>query len=117
LGQQYPKAVSKIAIRHTVSKTGIQKYSPVRVHVIVMRLADLKAKPDANHENAHPMQDWSCQICNQPRAPSPARRTGFKSGTTRTNLARMDITSFALIMAAILSSSFRGHIYGGILVC
>jgi hypothetical protein len=28
--------------------------SPVRVPVIVMRLADLQAKPDANHANPHP---------------------------------------------------------------
>jgi hypothetical protein len=44
----------------------------------VMRLAGLKARLDARQENAHPMQDWSCQLCNQPRAPSPARGTGFK---------------------------------------
>jgi hypothetical protein len=30
----------------------------VRVHVFVIWLAYLKAKPDANHANAHPMQDW-----------------------------------------------------------
>jgi hypothetical protein len=29
--------------------------SPVRVPVIVMRLADLKAKPDANHANPNPI--------------------------------------------------------------
>jgi hypothetical protein len=34
------------------------KKSPVRVHLFVIRLAGLKAKPDANQENAHPMQDW-----------------------------------------------------------
>ncbi len=27
---------------------------PVRVHVFVICLADLKAKPDANHDNTHP---------------------------------------------------------------
>jgi hypothetical protein len=39
--------------------------------MFVMRLAELKAKPDANHANAHPMQDWSCQICNPHRAMHP----------------------------------------------
>jgi hypothetical protein len=42
---------------------------PVRIHVLVIRLAGLKANPVANHENAHPMHDWSCRICNQPCAP------------------------------------------------
>jgi hypothetical protein len=45
--------------------------SPVRVHVLVIRLADLKAKPVASHENAHPFNAWSCQLCNQHCAPSP----------------------------------------------
>jgi len=36
-----------------------------------MRLADLKAKPDANHANAHPFHAWSCQLCHQHCAPSP----------------------------------------------
>jgi hypothetical protein len=31
---------------------------PVRVHVFVIWLAELKAKPGANHANAHPMSDW-----------------------------------------------------------
>jgi hypothetical protein len=65
---------------------------PVRVPVFVMRLAELKAKPNANHTNPHPMQDWSCQICNQHRATSPARGSGFKFDTTRTNLARPGVT-------------------------
>ena len=43
---------------------------PVRVPVFVMQLAELKAKPDANHANAYPINDWSCQICNQHRATS-----------------------------------------------
>jgi hypothetical protein len=76
---------------------------PVRVPVLVIQLADLKAKPDANHANAHPKQDWSCQICNQHCAMSPSRRTGFKPDTTRTNYARTGVTRFAFIMAAILS--------------
>jgi hypothetical protein len=63
----------------------------------------MKAKPDANHANTHPINDWSCQLCNQPRALSPARRTGFKSDTTRTNLARTGVTGSAIIMAAILT--------------
>jgi hypothetical protein len=63
------------------------KKFPVRVPVFVMRLAELKAKPDANHANTHPINDWSCQICNQHRAPSPARVSDFKSDTTRPNLA------------------------------
>src|SRR5208282_2436513 len=94
--RQYPKLPFTKQYQKSVSK----KF-PVRVHVLVIQLADFKAKPVANHENAYPMQDWSCQICNQPRAPSPARRTGFKSDTTRTNHARMGVTSFALTMAAI----------------
>jgi hypothetical protein len=66
-----------------------------------MRLAYLKAKPDANHANAHPISAWSCQICNQPRATSPTRGSGFKPDTTRTNLARTAVTGFSFIMAAI----------------
>jgi hypothetical protein len=31
---------------------------PVRVHMFVIRLAVLKAKPDANLANTHPRQDW-----------------------------------------------------------
>ena len=60
----------------------------------------MKAKPDANHANAHPMQEWSCQLCHQPCALSPARRTGFKSDTTRTNHARMSIVGLINDMAA-----------------
>ena len=55
---------------HTVSNGSI-RFSPVRVPVFVMRLADLKAKPDANHANAHPFHAWSCQLCHQHCAPSP----------------------------------------------
>ena len=62
----------------------------------VICLANLKAKPDANHANAHPINDWSCQLCNQPCALSPARRTGFKSDTTRTNLPRLNVTDLRL---------------------
>jgi hypothetical protein len=80
---------------------------PVRVPVFVMRLAELKAKPDANHANTHPINDWSCQICNQHRATSPARGSGFKSDTTRTNLARTGIPSFVFIMPAILPSKSK----------
>jgi len=71
-----------------------------------MRLADFEAKPDANHENAHPMQDWSCQICNQPRAPSPARGSGFKYDTTRTNRTRTSVMGWRANWAAILAGSF-----------
>jgi hypothetical protein len=39
---------------------------PVRVHLFVIRLADLVANPVANQENAHSINDWSCQICHQP---------------------------------------------------
>lgn len=74
--------------------------------MFVILLADLKAKPDANYENTQPMRDWSCQLCNQPSAPSPFRRTGFESDTTRTNLARPVVTGFAPIMAAILTAWF-----------
>jgi hypothetical protein len=31
----------------------------------------LKAKPDANHENVHPVKAWSCQLCYQHCAPPP----------------------------------------------
>jgi hypothetical protein len=41
-------------------QTGVK--FPVRIPVFVMRLAELKAKPVANHANAHPINDWSCQI-------------------------------------------------------
>jgi len=54
--------------------------SPFAFTLIVIRLADLKAKPVANQENAHPMQDWSCRICNQ-HAPYDPRGTGFKPDT------------------------------------
>jgi hypothetical protein len=54
------------------------KKSPVRVHMLVIWLAELKAKPDANHANAHPMQDRSCQIFNQHRAPSPRSQNWFQ---------------------------------------
>ena len=64
---------------------------PVRVHVFVICLAGLKAKPDANHENAHPMQAWSCQLGHQPCALSPARRTGGQADTTRRNHARTSV--------------------------
>jgi hypothetical protein len=37
-----------------VSKKSAKGNAPVRVHMAVMRLANLKAKPDAGHENAHP---------------------------------------------------------------
>jgi hypothetical protein len=68
--------------------------------VFVICLAELKAKPDANHESAHHINDWSCQICNQHRATSPTRESGFKSDTTKTNHVRTGITYFSFIMAA-----------------
>ena len=52
-----------------------------------------KAKSHAQHANAHPINAWSCQICNQHRAPSPARGSGFKSDTTRADHARTGITA------------------------
>ena len=61
---------------------------PVRIHLFVIQLADLKAKPVAKQANAHPMQDWSCRICHQHRAPVTLRGTGFKPDTTRTRFAR-----------------------------
>ena len=64
---------------------------PVRVHLFVIRLADFKAKPVANQENAHPMKDWSCRICNQHRAHVTLRGTGFKPDTTRTDHARKNV--------------------------
>jgi hypothetical protein len=67
-----------------------------------MRLAELKAKPDANHANAHPVDAWSCQLCNQYRATSPARGSGFKLDTTRTNHARMGVIGLRMFLAAIL---------------
>ena len=63
--------------------TRIRQKFPVRVPVIVIWLARLKAKPAAKHANAHPKRDWSYRICNQPCAPSPVHRTGFKPDTTR----------------------------------
>jgi hypothetical protein len=84
--------------------------------VFVIWLAELKAKPVANHENAHPMQACSCRICNQHRAPSPARGSVFKSDTTRTNLARPDVTGFAFIMAAILADTFGEDFQGALSV-
>lgn len=35
---------------------------PVRVHLLVIQLANLQAKPVAKQENAHPMKAWSCQL-------------------------------------------------------
>ena len=40
----------------------IAPLSPFRVHILVICLAELKAKPDANHANAHPINDWTCQL-------------------------------------------------------
>jgi len=67
---------------------------PVRIHLFVIQLADLKAKPVAKQANAHPMQDWSCRICHQHRAHATLRGTGFKSGTARTNCARTDAADY-----------------------
>ena len=39
-----------------------------------------------------PINDWSCQICNQHRAPATLRGTGFKPDTARTSRARRDRT-------------------------
>lgn len=39
------------------SRIVIDRKFPVRVPVLVIRLADFKAKPAANHANAHPMND------------------------------------------------------------
>jgi hypothetical protein len=86
--KNHPKSAEK---SRTVSNGSI-RFFPVRVPVLVMQLAELKAKPDANHANPHPMQDWSCQIYNQHRATPPARGSGFKFNTTRTNHARMGVT-------------------------
>ena len=65
--KNHPKSAEK---SHTVSNSSI-RFFPIRVHVFVMRLADLKAKPNANHANAHPMRAWSCRICNQRCTPPP----------------------------------------------
>jgi hypothetical protein len=73
------------------------KKAPVPVHLLVIWLADLKAKPVANQENAHPMRAWSCRICNQHRAHVTLRGTGFKPDTTRTNQARNTITGMRRI--------------------
>ena len=40
----------------------------VRVPVLVIQLAELKAKPNANHANAPPINAWSCPLCPQPCA-------------------------------------------------
>jgi hypothetical protein len=37
-----------------MEQSGI-RFFPVRVPVFVISLAELKAKPDANHANPHPM--------------------------------------------------------------
>ncbi len=65
--KNHPKSAEK---SHTVSNSSI-RFFPIRVHVFVMWLADLKAKPNANHANAHPMRAWSCRICNQHCTPPP----------------------------------------------
>ena len=81
--------------------------TPVRVHVFVIRLADLKAKLDANHENTHPINDWSCRLCNQHRDHVTPRGTGFKRDTTRTNLARPGITGLSATWPRITVAKFR----------
>jgi len=64
-----------------------------------MQLVELKAKPDADHANAYPMQDWSCQICNQHCATFPARGSGFKS-TPPGQIARDRASSVGSVFAA-----------------
>jgi hypothetical protein len=59
-------------------KSHHDEHSPVAFPCLSIHLADLKAKPDANHANARPINDWSCQICSQYLAMSSARGSGFK---------------------------------------
>jgi len=73
--------------------------------------------PSAKFRHSAEMQACSCRICNQHRATSPARGSGFKPDTTRTNHARTDVIGFLFIMAATLSGSFSGDFFWCILVC
>ncbi len=76
-------------------------YFPVCVPVLVIRLAELKAKPDANHPNAHLDASLLVSLLKPALRPGFPRRTGFKPDTSRTNIARTIITGFAFIMTAI----------------
>ena len=75
------------------SPPGTSPKTPVRVPVLVIQLADLKAKPDANHANAHPSHAWSCHICNQLCA-TPPRRTVSNPTPPGQNRARTHIIGF-----------------------
>jgi hypothetical protein len=70
-----------------------------------MRLADVKAKPDANHANTHAQVSLVVSYLHPAPRHSTRRGSGFKSDTTRTNRARPGLTGFALIIAAILTVS------------
>ena len=65
-----------------------RNFSPLAFPCWSWDLRATKAKSHAQHANAHPINAWSCQICNQHRAPSPARGSGFKSDTTRGQITR-----------------------------
>jgi hypothetical protein len=80
--------------RHSTSRLQTsRKFSPFAFPCWSWDLRATKAKSHAQHANAHPINAWSCQICNQHRAPSPARGSGFKSDTTRADHARTGITA------------------------
>ena|GEM_PF-3006291 len=67
-----------------------KRTAPVPVPVFVIGLAGLKAKPDANHANIHPRVSLLVSALPPALRPATLRRSGFKSDTTRTNLARLN---------------------------
>jgi hypothetical protein len=66
----------------------------VNVPAFVIGLAGLKAKPDANHANIHPQVSLFVSAFPPALRPATLRRSGFKSDTTRTNLARMGVAGY-----------------------
>jgi hypothetical protein len=69
-----------------------RRNSPVHVPALVMRLAELKAKPDANHANTHAHVSLLVSDLQPALRPTTLRRTGFKSNTSRTNRARKRVS-------------------------
>ena len=72
--RQYPKLPFPKHYQKSVSK----KF-PVRVPVLVVRLANRRPSRMPTTRTLTPINDWSCQFCYQPCAPSPSHRTGFKT--------------------------------------
>ena len=69
------------------------------------QMTDLSATPYANHATAHPMQDWSCHICYQHRAPHPLLADLVSNPTPPGQIARVRETS-----VSVYSRKFPGRL-------